>query len=142
MKQQARRKASAAVLAAVLGGAVVAIMPATEAASARVESVTSGPSDQAMVKMRAQVPLVKAASAIKAAVPDTAAGYTGIGLVGDHVTMWWKGGLPAKVATAVTAARNIAPVEVAPAAYSKAELKRAGRPDESRAGKVAEAHFP
>lgn len=128
MRYQARRKARTAVLAAVLGGAVLGTVPAASAsASARAESVTSGPSDQAMAKMRAQVPLVKAASAIKAAVPDTTAGYTGIGLVGDHVTLWWKGGLPAKVATAVTAARNIAPVEVAPAAYSKAALKRAAR---------------
>ncbi|GAA1763070.1 hypothetical protein GCM10009681_37670 [Luedemannella helvata] len=78
--------------------------------------------------MRAQVPLVAAANAIKAAVEATdQKGYAGIGLTGDHVTLWWKGRLPATVASAVSAARGVAPVVVATAAHSRTELRAAAR---------------
>ncbi|WP_229399134.1 cellulose binding domain-containing protein [Micromonospora okii] len=77
-------------------------------------------------RMAAQVPLVDAATGLRAAVErGPARGYAGIGLVGDHVALWWKGELPADIASAVAVARRIAPVEVTPAAYAKAELAAA-----------------
>lgn len=110
------------ILAAALG---IAVLVAVPAASARAQAVP-GMSNAVVAAMRAQVPLVEAATVVKTAAADEA-GYAGIGLVDDHVTVWWKGALPAHVATAVTEARNIAPVEVARAAYSRAELKQAAR---------------
>ncbi|WP_254910250.1 cellulose binding domain-containing protein [Micromonospora sp. NBS 11-29] len=77
-------------------------------------------------RMVAQAPLVDAANVIRTAVDRSPArGYAGIGLVGDHVTLWWKGTPPTDIAAAVTAARRTAPVEVAGATYSRAELRRA-----------------
>jgi len=121
--QKARRKAKIAAL----GIAVLGTVPMPRADAARSEPVAAGSSDGTTAKMRAQVPLVEAASVVKAAGAEAYAGYAGIGLVEGHVTVWWKGRPPAKVEKAVAAARDIAPVEVAAAAYSQAELKRAAR---------------
>ncbi|PWK46955.1 cellulose binding domain-containing protein [Actinoplanes xinjiangensis] len=75
-------------------------------------------------RMIAQEKLVDTASVVRTAVTAGAPrGYAGIGLVGDHVTLWWKGALPADIAAAVTAARHIAPVSVQHAAYSGSQLK-------------------
>ena len=77
-------------------------------------------------RMVAQAPLVDAANVIRTAVERTPArGYAGIGLVDDHVTLWWKGAPPADVTAAVTAARRTAPVQVAGATWSRADLRRA-----------------
>ncbi|WP_416904397.1 cellulose binding domain-containing protein [Micromonospora echinospora] len=77
-------------------------------------------------RMIAQAPLVDAANVIRTAVDRAPArGYAGIGLVDDHVTLWWKGAPPADIAAAVTAARRTAPVEVADAPYSRADLRKA-----------------
>lgn len=77
-------------------------------------------------RMTAQVPLVDAASVLRTAVEQgQPRGYAGIGLVDDHVTLWWKGSLPPDIAAAVAAARHTAPVEVVGAAYSRTELKKA-----------------
>ncbi|MFB6396842.1 cellulose binding domain-containing protein [Polymorphospora lycopeni] len=77
-------------------------------------------------RMTAQAPLVDAANVIRTAVEAAPPrGYAGIGLVDDHVTVWWKGALPADIAAAVATARRTAPVEVAAATYSRAELKKA-----------------
>ncbi|MEV7989704.1 cellulose binding domain-containing protein [Micromonospora sp. NPDC085948] len=81
---------------------------------------------QTLDKMVAQAPLVDAANVIRTAVERSPArGYAGIGLVDDHVTVWWKGAPPADIAAAVTAARRTAPVEVANATYSRADLRKA-----------------
>ncbi|MFE0591664.1 cellulose binding domain-containing protein [Micromonospora echinospora] len=81
---------------------------------------------QTRARMIAQAPLVDAANVIRTAVERAPArGYAGIGLVGDHVTLWWKGAPPADIVAAVTAARRTAPVQVADATYSRAELRRA-----------------
>lgn len=77
-------------------------------------------------RMIAQIPLVDAASVLRTAVEQGAPrGYAGIGLMDDHVTLWWKGALPADIARAVAAARRTAPVEVVGATYARAELKQA-----------------
>ncbi|MEU1751892.1 cellulose binding domain-containing protein [Micromonospora matsumotoense] len=77
-------------------------------------------------RMLAQTPLVDAANVVRTAIDAGAPrGYAGIGLVDDHVTLWWKGTLPSDVATAVTTARRTAPVEVVGATYSRSELKKA-----------------
>lgn len=77
-------------------------------------------------RMIAQVPLVDAASVLRTAVDQgQPRGYAGIGLVDDHVTLWWKGTLPADIAAAVATARHTAPVEVVGATYSRAELEKA-----------------
>ncbi|WBB94914.1 cellulose binding domain-containing protein [Solwaraspora sp. WMMA2080] len=77
-------------------------------------------------RMVAQAPLVDAANVIRTAVDRAPGrGYAGIGLVDDQVTLWWKGEPPADIAAAVAAARRTAPVEVADATYSRAELRTA-----------------
>lgn len=77
-------------------------------------------------RMTAQIPLVDAASVLRTAVEQgQSRGYAGIGLVDDHVTLWWKGALPADIAAAVATARRTAPVEVVGAKYSRTELLRA-----------------
>lgn len=84
-------------------------------------------------RMTAQIPLIDAASVLRTAVEQgEPRGYAGIGLVGDHVTLWWKGSLPADIATAVATARRTASVEVAEAKYSRTELKAAA----TRVGRV------
>ncbi|SCL13719.1 Cellulose binding domain-containing protein [Micromonospora nigra] len=76
--------------------------------------------------MLAQAPLVDAATGLKATVDRGGArGFAGLGLVDDHVTLWWKGALPADVRAAVATARRIAPVEVVAARYSRVELSAA-----------------
>ena len=77
-------------------------------------------------KMNEQRPLVAAAS-ILAKVQEQGhyEGYTGIGLKEDHVALWWKGDLPEPVQRAVERARETAPVHIAAADHSLAELKDA-----------------
>lgn len=126
-----------AITVAVVVGALVGTTALTSPVSAYPESSQPGPAKavesildvipaQTLEEMVAQAPLVDAANVIRTAVeraPDR--GYAGIGLVDDHVTLWWKGALPADIAVAVAAARRTAPVEVAGATYSRAELRKA-----------------
>ncbi|MDG4833252.1 cellulose binding domain-containing protein [Solwaraspora sp. WMMD1047] len=121
---------SRAMVAGGLVGSMAFVGPAPAyAESAQPEAAGSildvipAPTVEQMV---AQVPLVDAANVIRTAVDSAPVrGYAGIGLVDDHVTLWWKGALPADIAAAVNAARRTAPVEVAEATYSRAELRRA-----------------
>ncbi|MFC6017027.1 cellulose binding domain-containing protein [Plantactinospora solaniradicis] len=93
-----------------------------DASTSALDLLPAGTSD----RMTAQVPLIDAASIVRTAIETgNSTGYAGIGLVDDHVTLWWKGQLPARVATAVESARRTAPVEVAAATYSQVELKAA-----------------
>src|SRR5687768_1452479 len=98
----------ATIFAAVLSAVVGLAAPATPAVAARVtaEAAQPTPLEQVLEQMRAQIPLVAAASIVKAAVSETDAGYAGIGLVDQQVTVWWKGRLPAKVEAAVATARG------------------------------------
>ncbi|WP_431906299.1 cellulose binding domain-containing protein [Micromonospora carbonacea] len=125
---------SRVLVAGVLAGATALAGPAAASVPAQaapalgagdatiLDLIPAGTRD----RMVAQVPLVDAATGLRAAVERAPSrGYAGIGLVGDHVTLWWKGSLPADVASAVAVARRIAPVEVAKAAYAKTELAAA-----------------
>ncbi|GIG86897.1 cellulose binding domain-containing protein [Plantactinospora endophytica] len=115
-----------AVLAGPAPGAAAQPAPAPPArAGADTSLLDLLPADVAD-RMTAQRPLVDAASVVRTAIDrGNATGYAGIGLVDDHVTLWWKGQLPADVATAVTRARKTAPVELAAATYSRTELRAA-----------------
>ncbi|MER5700443.1 cellulose binding domain-containing protein [Micromonospora sp. NPDC002296] len=128
-------KVTSRVLAAgALAGATALVGPA--AVPARAEAGPAPKVNDAAIldlipagtrdRMVAQIPLVDAATGLRAAVErGPSRGYAGVGLVGDHVTLWWKGKLPADVASAVAVARRIAPVEVTHAAYAKTELAAA-----------------
>ncbi|MFG2049808.1 cellulose binding domain-containing protein [Micromonospora sp. NPDC048935] len=97
--------------------------PGAAGAAASILDIIPAPTLDRMVD---QAPLVDAANVIRTAVERAPArGYTGIGLVDDHVTLWWKGAPPADITAAVTAARRTAPVQVAKATYSRAELRKA-----------------
>lgn len=121
MRRQRKTAHLVCALATAMGAAAFAVEPAAAAPAAPK-------ADPVLDAMRAQVPLVAAASAVRTAVEATdKKGYAGIGLTGDHVTLWWKGTLPAKVADAVSAARVVAPVVVATAPYSQKELRTAAR---------------
>ncbi|MEV0330880.1 cellulose binding domain-containing protein [Micromonospora echinospora] len=126
-----------AITRTVVVGALVGATALTGPASAYPESGQPGAAGAArsildvvpartLDRMIAQAPLVDAANVVRTAVERAPArGYAGIGLVDDHVTLWWKGAPPADIAAAVTAARRTAPVEVADATYSRAELRKA-----------------
>ncbi|HWS35680.1 MAG TPA: peptidase [Actinoplanes sp.] len=74
-----------------------------------------------------QIPLVQAATAIRRIVEQgTATGYAGIELQDDAVVVWWKGTPPAPISRAVGTARRTAPVRIAAATHSLAELRAAG----------------
>ncbi|OZV77019.1 peptidase [Micromonospora echinospora] len=126
-----------AITRTVVVGALVGATALTGPASAYPESGQPGATGaaksildvipaQTRDRMIAQAPLVDAANVIRTAVERAPArGYAGIGLVGDHVTLWWKGAPPADIVAAVTAARRTAPVEMADATYSRADLRTA-----------------
>ncbi|MFG1840585.1 cellulose binding domain-containing protein [Micromonospora sp. NPDC049175] len=126
-----------AITHTVVVGALVGATALTGPTSAYAESGQPGAAGaakslldiipaQTLDQMVAQAPLVDAANVIRTAVDRAPArGYAGIGLVDDHVTLWWKGAPPTDIAAAVTAARRAAPVEVANATYSRAELRKA-----------------
>ncbi|SDT78988.1 cellulose binding domain-containing protein [Actinoplanes derwentensis] len=135
--RQPRRTTIRPALAGLLGLATIAATglstPAAVAAPAAIGgAAASRPSVSvldripapARERMLAQTPLVDAASVIRTAVQaGPPRGYAGLGLVGGHVTLWWKGTPPADIATAVATARHIAPVTVERAAYSAGQLK-------------------
>lgn len=78
------------------------------------------------VRMAEQVALVDAASVIRSAVEASEPrGYAGLGLVDGHVTLWWKGAVPADITAAVKSVEKLAEVRVEPAKYSGKELKAA-----------------
>ncbi|WFE39805.1 cellulose binding domain-containing protein [Micromonospora sp. WMMD998] len=128
------RKAIARVVIAgtVVGATALTGPSAVHAGSGQPETAGSAETILDLVpaptlaRMVAQAPLVDAANVIRTAVERAPArGYAGVGLVDDHVTLWWKGTPPTDIAAAVTAARHTAPVEVAAATYSRAELRTA-----------------
>ncbi|WBB53664.1 cellulose binding domain-containing protein [Verrucosispora sp. WMMD573] len=77
-------------------------------------------------RMAGQLTLVDAASVIRSAVEaGEPRGYAGLGLVDNHVTLWWKGAVPADIAAAVRSVEKLAEVRVEPARYSGKELQAA-----------------
>lgn len=92
-------------------------------------------------RMLAQQPLVHAADVIQAEVLRGAyEGFAGLVLDADHVTLWWKGAVPADVTEAVQRAEAQAPVELAAARYSNAELRAAADVIESRLTEKSPVH--
>jgi hypothetical protein len=74
-------------------------------------------------RMVAQRPLVAAASLIRRGVDNGAyVGYASVVIEEREVVLWWKGELPEPMAVVVGEAGRSAPVRVAPALYSEAEL--------------------
>ncbi|MFI7080396.1 cellulose binding domain-containing protein [Micromonospora sp. NPDC049903] len=125
-----RKAITCAVVVGALVGATAINGPASaysqtgepEAAASILDLIPAPTLD----RMVAQAPLVDAANVIRTAVDRAPGrGYAGIGLVDDHVALWWKGAVPTDIVAAVTSARRIAPVEVTRAAYSRAELRTA-----------------
>ncbi len=110
------------VLAVVLAAAAtVTVRP-----SAAPAAPSLGFDAETRARMLAQEPLKQAASIVRDAIPTVAlSGHAGIVLDDGHVTLWWKGQLPAAVHTAIAAARRIAPVQVRAAQHSRAELRAA-----------------
>ena len=73
-----------------------------------------------------QRPLVMAAEQVLASAGGRP-GYAGITLADKEVMLWWKGDVPADVTSAVKSASKQAPVRVAAAAHSQAELTVAAK---------------
>jgi hypothetical protein len=73
-----------------------------------------------------QRPLVMAAEQVLASAANRP-GYAGITLADKEVMLWWKGDVPADVTGAVKSASAKAPVRVAAAAHSQAELTTAAK---------------
>ncbi|MDG4825614.1 RICIN domain-containing protein [Asanoa sp. WMMD1127] len=93
---------------AALGGLVAALLTGSPAHAA-------APRDQ--------VPLVDAATVVRSAAEALGgAGLASVVIEERTVAVFWKGDLPPAVRAAVARARSIAPVRVAAAKYSKAEL--------------------
>ncbi|MBP2326761.1 hypothetical protein JOF56_007146 [Kibdelosporangium banguiense] len=73
-----------------------------------------------------QRPMVMAAEQVLASVQRSGhPGYAGITLADKEVMLWWKGDVPADVTATVRQATRQAPVRVAKAVYSQAELTAA-----------------
>ncbi|MFK4084758.1 hypothetical protein ACI2LF_11650 [Kribbella sp. NPDC020789] len=86
------------------------------------------PTTAADRQLLAQRPLVEAADQV-AASAETAGlpGFAGIVLTDNAVVLWWKGTPPTRIQQAVVSAGRIAPVRIANALHSKAELDRAAK---------------
>ncbi|MFI5736368.1 hypothetical protein ACIA49_40005 [Kribbella sp. NPDC051587] len=79
-------------------------------------------------QMLAQRPLVEAADQV-AAVAEKAGlpGFAGLVLTENSVVLWWKGTPPAQIQQAVVSAGRTAPVRIANAVHSQAELDQAAK---------------
>ncbi|GLF99623.1 chymotrypsin family serine protease [Streptomyces yaizuensis] len=118
--------ATGAALAATVLATVAGTSATAQQSGKDVVDIARTLPAQELRKMTEQRPLVAAASAIRKEVERGGhTGYTGIGLEEGRVALWWKGPLPAQVERVVDQARRTAPVRVAPARYSLAELKKA-----------------
>jgi hypothetical protein len=121
-------------MAAVLAAGATALTGAVPGRAADRTTAAVAPagwesvSAERYARMRAQIPLARAATVLQKAVEHGPAdGYAGVGLTGDHVTLWWKGDPPAQIRAAVRDARLVAPVDVASAEHSRTELNAAAR---------------
>jgi hypothetical protein len=116
---------------AALAAALVTISVTSGTALADPRSAPDPPSNiskDVRAKMDAQQPLTTAASLIQRSVErGNTAGYAGIGLGIGEVVVWWKGPLPPAAAQTIDEARRSAPVRVAPAVHTRAELEAAAK---------------
>jgi streptogrisin D len=119
------RRLGAAALGIAM--AVTIVVPATPAGAAPSTPDAAIEASKIPENYRKQIPLSTAAGVImKVLQQGEYPGYAGIELADGHVALWWKGALPARVRTAVAAARAVAPVRVGAAAHSLPELRAAG----------------
>lgn len=122
-----RKTRWSALLAVGVAIVTVAALPGAASADGKPVPVESVPFSWmpagVRAKMFAQAPLSAAAKRIQQTVDQSdAAGYAGIGMDGDHLTLWWKGTPPPTVRNAIADVRQTAPVRVVQAAHSRAEL--------------------
>ncbi len=114
------------------GLALMAVVAATVGVAPAV-AATAAPALTDWDRMVAQQPLVRAADVIQAEVLRGGyTGFAGIVLEDDHVDLWWKGDVPARVTAAVGRAERQAPVDIESATYSNAELRAAAKVIEAR----------
>jgi V8-like Glu-specific endopeptidase len=123
----ARHRARASALAGI--GALAAALLAAPATPAAAAPEDAAPPAGGAQRSSAQVRLVDAATAVRSAVERSGSdGLASIVLEEDGVAVYWKDGapaLPAPVAAAIEEAGRTAPVRVATAAHSIAELRTA-----------------
>ncbi|GIF70011.1 hypothetical protein Ais01nite_80460 [Asanoa ishikariensis] len=107
-------------------------MPMTSRRIAALAAIVvfGAPAPAHAAETRTQLPLIEAATVVRAVAP----GLASIVIEEKSVAVWWKGPMPAPVATAIAKARTIAPVRVASAAYSRAELLAASATIEAQLG--------
>ncbi|WP_405059316.1 S1 family peptidase [Kribbella sp. NBC_01505] len=129
------RRSADRVRAAGVAIAAVALLTAFTTAPSQASEKVPSESRTAATKltaadqqMLAQRPLVEAADQV-AAVVETAGltGYAGLVLTDDSVVLWWKGTPPTRIQQAVASAGRTAPVRIAKAVHSKAELDAAAK---------------
>lgn len=127
------------------GLAVLATAAAVVAATmtAAEPSAHAGPPSAEQSRMVEQRPLVDAATVVRSGVEDLGTdGLASIVIEEESVAVWWQGGraaLPDPVAEVIEQAEQVAPVRVADAAYSQAELLAASAELENRLS--SDPHF-
>ncbi len=105
------------------------------------ESSSATLADDVQQRMIEQRPLVRAASLIAHEIDSGRySGYASIVIEDKGVALWWKGELPAGMAAIVAEASKTAPVRVAAASYSEADLRAAGRAIRAQLGPAGPFH--
>jgi hypothetical protein len=131
-------RAALATVATLTLGAALSGSPVRAAAPAPGPLDRAGLSAADQDRMHRQRPLVSAAAQIRWEIErHRHPGYAGLTLAGGHVALWWKGPVPAAMATVVARASGIAPIRLHAAAYSLAELRAAAA--RIRAGRTGAA---
>lgn len=116
------RRRAGAFLAVALSTGLALAAPAPLVAGADDRHRAAPHADRSL----AQRPLVEAAERLRVAVAaGRHPGFAGITLDDTHVTLWWKGRVPAPVASVVDRVARTAPTRVAPAAHSEHEIEAA-----------------
>jgi hypothetical protein len=124
------RKLWSALLGAAFGAGILITVPGSQTAqvlqSEAQRAGEEGSAEQSQRLMLEQRPLVRAARIIRWEVErGQYPGYASIVLEEKGVALWWKGALPRRMAAIVAEAATIAPVRIARAKHSLAELKDA-----------------
>nr|WP_157527268.1 hypothetical protein [Kibdelosporangium sp. MJ126-NF4] len=125
MRKHLRRRAvvGALALAGLLGAAVV---PASAADAGKSGASPTARTTAYSEREARQQPLKQAASLIRGQVErGDDHGYAGIELADAEVVLWWKGTPSASIQQVIAQATAHAPVRVAAAPHSRAELKAA-----------------
>jgi hypothetical protein len=124
------RKLWVILLGATLAAGYLITVPSSQTAQV-LQSGSQGAgeensAEQSQRLMIEQRPLVRAARIIRWEVErGQYAGYASVVIEDKGVALWWKGAMPRRMAEAVAEAAMIAPVRIARAEHSLAELKAA-----------------